>query len=68
VLRLLPRGTHDWSRFLKPAEVARHARRAGLDLVEMIGMTYRPLTRSYRLAPDTSVNYLAAFRRPRAGA
>ena len=68
VLRLLPRGTHDWSRFLKPSEVARHARRAGLDLVEMIGMTYRPLTRSYRLAPDTSVNSLAAFRRPRAGA
>ena len=64
LLRLLPRGTHDWTRFLTPAEVARHARQAGLDLVELAGMTYRPLERAYRIAPDTSVNYLAAFRRP----
>lgn len=64
LLRLLPRGTHDWGRFLKPAEVARHARHAGLDLAELMGMTYNPLTRVYRLEPDTSVNYLAAFRRP----
>lgn len=63
VLRLLPRGTHDWARFLTPAEVARHARQAGLELVELAGMTYRPLTRTYRIEPDTSVNYLAAFRR-----
>ena len=64
LLRQLPRGTHDWGRFLKPAEVARHARHAGLDLAELMGMTYNPLTRVYRLEPDTSVNYLAAFRRP----
>ena len=64
LLRLLPRGTHDWGRFLKPAEVARHARHAGLDLAELAGMTYNPLTRVYRLEPDTSVNYLAAFLRP----
>ena len=64
VLRLLPRGTHDWSRFLAPSETARHARRAGLDLVETTGMTYNPLARTYRLEADTSVNYLAAFRRP----
>ncbi|HET9340157.1 MAG TPA: bifunctional 2-polyprenyl-6-hydroxyphenol methylase/3-demethylubiquinol 3-O-methyltransferase UbiG [Casimicrobiaceae bacterium] len=64
VLRLLPRGTHDWSRFLTPAEVAGHARRAGLELVSTIGMTYNPLARTYRLAQDLSVNYLAAFRRP----
>ena len=64
LLRLLPRGTHDWGRFLKPAEVARHARHAGLDLAELVGMTYNPLTRVYRLGSDTSVNYLAAFRRP----
>ncbi len=63
-LRLLPRGTHDWTKFLRPAELARHARRAGLDLVAMNGMTYHPLTRRYRLEPDTSVNYLAAFRKP----
>ena len=64
LLRLLPRGTHAWGRCLTPAEGARHARHAGLDLAELMGMTYNPLTRVYRLEPDTSVNYLAAFRRP----
>jgi len=64
VLRLLPRGTHDWSRFLRPSELAAFARRAGLDLEQMIGMTYNPLTRVYRLEADTSVNYLAAYRKP----
>ena len=63
VLKLLPRGTHDWSRFLRPSELAGFARRAHLDLVAMTGMTYNPLTRTYRLVDDTSVNYLAAFRR-----
>lgn len=63
LLRLLPRGTHDWTRFLTPAEVARHARHAGLDLVELAGMSYQPLTKTYRIAADTSVNYLAAYRR-----
>jgi 2-polyprenyl-6-hydroxyphenyl methylase/3-demethylubiquinone-9 3-methyltransferase len=63
VLKLLPRGTHDWSRFLRPSELAAFARRAHLDLVAMTGMTYNPLTRVYRLVDDTSVNYLAAFRR-----
>ncbi len=64
VLGLLPRGTHDWARFIKPAELAAWGRRVDLDLVEMTGMTYNPLTRRYRLLPDTSVNFLAAFRRP----
>ncbi len=64
VLRLLPRGTHDWARFLKPAEVAAFARRAGLELVELSGMTYNPLAQTYRLEADTAVNYLAAFQRP----
>jgi 2-polyprenyl-6-hydroxyphenyl methylase / 3-demethylubiquinone-9 3-methyltransferase len=68
VLRLLPRGTHDWSRFLRPSELAAFARRAGLALVAMVGMTYNPLTRTYRLVDDTSVNYLAAFARSRADA
>ena len=63
LLRLLPRGTHDWSRFLRPSELASFGRRAGLVLERMIGMTYNPLTRTYRLIDDTSVNYLAAFRR-----
>jgi 2-polyprenyl-6-hydroxyphenyl methylase/3-demethylubiquinone-9 3-methyltransferase len=63
VLKLLPRGTHDYARFLQPAEIASFARRAGLDLMELTGMTYNPLTRSYRLGADTSVNYIATFRR-----
>src|SRR5438045_3489373 len=60
VLRLLPRGTHDWSRFLRPSELAAHARRAGLELAEVTGMTYNPLTRTYRLEDDTAVNHLLA--------
>jgi len=64
VLGLLPRGTHDWSRFLRPSELARHARHARLDVQEMTGMTYNPLARTYRLTSDTSVNYLMACRRP----
>jgi len=63
VLKLLPRGTHDYARFLKPAEIAASARRAGLAPDAIIGMTYNPLTRAYRLEPDTTVNYIATFRR-----
>jgi 2-polyprenyl-6-hydroxyphenyl methylase/3-demethylubiquinone-9 3-methyltransferase len=63
ILRLLPRGTHDWSRFLRPSELARYARRAGLEVGEIVGMTYNPLARTYWLTPDTSVNYLMACRR-----
>jgi len=66
--RLLPQGTHDWARFIRPAELAAWARRADLDASGLIGMTYNPLTKRYRLEPDTSVNYLAAFRRAGAGA
>lgn len=64
VLKLLPRGTHDWARFLKPSELAHHTRATGLDLVELIGMTYNPLTKVYRLGSDTDVNYLIACRKP----
>jgi 2-polyprenyl-6-hydroxyphenyl methylase / 3-demethylubiquinone-9 3-methyltransferase len=63
VLRLLPRGTHDWSRFIKPSEIAAWARRVQLDVVDMIGMTYNPLSREYRLERDVSVNYLMALRK-----
>jgi 2-polyprenyl-6-hydroxyphenyl methylase/3-demethylubiquinone-9 3-methyltransferase len=63
VLKLLPRGTHDYARFLKPAEIVGFARRARLGLADLIGMTYNPLGRTYRLEPDTSVNYIATFRR-----
>jgi 2-polyprenyl-6-hydroxyphenyl methylase/3-demethylubiquinone-9 3-methyltransferase len=64
ILGLLPRGTHDWARFQRPSELARHARRAGLEIGEITGMTYNPFTRTYRLEPDASVNYLMACRRP----
>ena len=63
LLKLLPRGTHDYARFLKPSEVAASARKAGLETDALIGMTYNALTKAYRLGPDTSVNYIATFRR-----
>jgi 2-polyprenyl-6-hydroxyphenyl methylase/3-demethylubiquinone-9 3-methyltransferase len=63
LLRLLPRGTHDYARFIKPSELAGFARRAGLEADDLIGMTYNPLYRTYRLEADTSINYIATFRR-----
>jgi 2-polyprenyl-6-hydroxyphenyl methylase/3-demethylubiquinone-9 3-methyltransferase len=67
VLQLLPRGTHDWAKFIRPAELATFARRARLDLDVLAGMTYNPLTKVFRIEPDTSVNYLAAWRKPATG-
>ena len=58
LLRLLPRGTHDYARFVKPSELARHCRDSGLSLRNIKGMTYNPLTRTYTLGADTDVNYL----------
>ena len=58
VLKLLPRGTHDYARFVRPSELAQWCRAAGLRAAEMTGMSYNPLTRRYRLEADTSVNYL----------
>lgn len=63
VLNLLPRGTHDYAKFITPAELARMTRDARLDTEQLIGMTYNPLTKTYKLEPDTSVNYLMATRR-----
>jgi 2-polyprenyl-6-hydroxyphenyl methylase/3-demethylubiquinone-9 3-methyltransferase len=64
VLKLLPRGTHDWSRFIRPAELARFGRQAGIRLVETTGIVYNPLTKAFRLdATDLDVNYIAAFHR-----
>jgi 2-polyprenyl-6-hydroxyphenyl methylase/3-demethylubiquinone-9 3-methyltransferase len=64
VLRLLPRGTHEYARFIRPSELARWCRDAGLELQGTRGMQYNPLTRRYWLSGDTSVNYLVASRRP----
>ncbi|SDC52930.1 3-demethylubiquinone-9 3-methyltransferase [Cupriavidus sp. YR651] len=63
VLNMLPRGTHDYEKFITPSELARFARNAGLDLIEMRGMTYNPLSQEYALANDTGVNYMMAFRK-----
>ncbi|MFP4263506.1 MAG: bifunctional 2-polyprenyl-6-hydroxyphenol methylase/3-demethylubiquinol 3-O-methyltransferase UbiG [Halomonas sp.] len=64
LLRLLPRGTHDYSRFIRPAELAGWSRQAGLSVREQSGLVFNPLTRRYRLHPtDVSVNYLMHCRR-----
>ena len=63
VLGLLPKGTHDYQRFIKPSELLRWTRDAGLRTVEMIGMTYNPITRRYRLGSDCDVNYLVCCAR-----
>ncbi len=59
ILRLLPRGTHDYSRFILPSELAGWLRTAGLSLHDLRGLHYNPLTRSYRLGGNVDVNYLA---------
>jgi len=61
---LLPRGTHDYSRFIRPSELDRWARAAGLELIETAGLGYDPLHKRGVLGDDVSVNYLAAYRRP----
>lgn len=58
VLRLLPRGTHDYSRFIRPSELAALIRNAGLQMTAIVGMTYNPLTRAYSLGRDADVNYI----------
>jgi 2-polyprenyl-6-hydroxyphenyl methylase/3-demethylubiquinone-9 3-methyltransferase len=64
VLGLLPKGTHEYARFIKPSELARYARDAGLQVDQLKGMEYNPLTRRYWLSARTDVNYLVACRRP----
>lgn len=58
VLRMLPRGTHDYARFIKPSELAQNCRSSGLEVSDIIGMTYNPLTGVYALGRDTDVNYI----------
>lgn len=65
VLKLLPKGTHRHDKFITPAELARMARQAGLDVTGFMGLTYNPLTKVYQLDPkDVSVNYMMACRKP----
>jgi 2-polyprenyl-6-hydroxyphenyl methylase/3-demethylubiquinone-9 3-methyltransferase len=64
VLKLLPKGTHEYARFLRPSELAAWCRVAALDLAATRGLEYNPLSQRYRLSGDTSVNYMVACRKP----
>jgi len=64
VLKLLPKGTHEYAKFIRPSELAQWCRDAGLEFVDTRGMEYNPITQVYRLSGDTSVNYLIACRKP----
>ncbi len=63
VLNLLPKGTHDWDKFIRPSEMEAWARHSGLTLKNMIGMTYNPFTKTYKLEDDVSVNYLCHYQK-----
>ena len=64
LLKLLPQGTHEYARFIRPSELARFARDAGLEVEAFKGLEYNPFTRRYRLSDNTDVNYLVACRKP----
>ena len=64
VLNILPRGTHEYSKFIKPSELAQALRDAELDVLDIRGMHYNPLTRSCRLNKDTNTNYIVHARKP----
>lgn len=64
ILQMLPRGTHDYSKFIKPSELAGWIREAGLDMQDITGLHYNPLTRRYWLGPNVDVNYMIATQRP----
>ncbi|CAB5498113.1 3-demethylubiquinol 3-O-methyltransferase (EC @ 2-polyprenyl-6-hydroxyphenyl methylase (EC [Bathymodiolus thermophilus thioautotrophic gill symbiont] len=63
ILKLLPQGTHDWDKFIQPSEMNEWARRSNLTLKSMIGMTYNPFTKTYKLESDVSVNYLCFYQK-----
>ena len=63
VLKLLPKGTHEYAKFIQPSELAQHCRAAGLEVTATRGLQYNPITRRYWLSNDTSVNYMFACRK-----
>ena len=63
VLNLLPKGTHNYEKFIRPSEIDKWARRNNLSIASMIGMTYNPITKRYKLEKDVSVNYLAHYQK-----
>lgn len=66
LLGMVPRGTHEYARFIRPSELARHCRAAGLEVARASGLVYNPVARRFRLARDMDVNYLLAARKPAA--
>jgi 2-polyprenyl-6-hydroxyphenyl methylase/3-demethylubiquinone-9 3-methyltransferase len=64
IARAIPKGTHEYLKFIKPSELARWGRDAGLQLQDLTGIAYNPLTRAFSLTANTDVNYLAHFKRP----
>jgi 2-polyprenyl-6-hydroxyphenyl methylase/3-demethylubiquinone-9 3-methyltransferase len=62
IARVLPRGTHEYLKFIRPSELARWGRDSGLALIDLTGITYNPLTRAFRLSSNTDINYLAHFK------
>ncbi|KAF0813660.1 Ubiquinone biosynthesis O-methyltransferase [Andreprevotia sp. IGB-42] len=64
LLGLLPRGTHDYAKFIKPSELARMTRAVGLETIELTGLSYNPINQHYALGDDADVNYLVACRKP----
>jgi len=64
VLNLLPRGTHDYARFVKPSELAAWTRAAGLEVTDVTGMSYNPMRKTYSLGRDTGVNYIMTLEKP----
>ena len=64
ILNMLPKGTHEYNKFITPAELDSWARAAGLQVADMTGMSYNPLTKHYKLGRDLNVNYMAAYTRP----
>ena len=67
IAQVLPRGTHEYLKFIRPSELARWGRAVSLELIDLCGISYNPLTRAFRLSPNTNVNYLAHFRRTEPG-
>ncbi len=63
IARVLPRGTHEYLKFIRPSELARWGRAADLNLIDLAGIAYNPLTRAFRLSSNTDINYLAHFKR-----
>ena len=63
ILNLLPKGTHEYDCLIKPSELEKWSREAGLTLVDLIGVSYNPLTKSFKLTNDVSVNYMMHFKK-----